>query len=302
MINGLDTAALGLSDLRSLWVVLGGTCSVQWQLPHPHPPHHHYPFTPPFPPPYLLLPPLTFGLVLQDPVVFSGSSHPRRALNHHHHLRTQPPPLCCATPFLYPRLSLVPQDPVVFSGSFRSNLDPFGSAGGDGAIWGALKQAGLDGMVSSMGVSHVATREGGGQGPMGGGGGMFVGGGGVGGSIWGALRQAGLDSMVSSMGVSLSRRGEGGPGAHVCVWGGGVTAWQGMKLFLPDGLTASLTYQLAAYTNSVCCISRRVVNTVPCMVCCAVLCPAGTRCSHTGGWRQPKWWAEAAPVYGEPHC
>lgn len=49
-------------------------------------------------------------------------------------------------------MSLVPQDPVVFSGSFRSNLDPFGQAGSDAAVWGALRQAGLDGLVRSSGV------------------------------------------------------------------------------------------------------------------------------------------------------
>jgi len=34
------------------------------------------------------------------------------------------------------------QDPVVFSGSVRSNLDPFGDAGGDDRVWGALTQVG----------------------------------------------------------------------------------------------------------------------------------------------------------------
>lgn len=33
-----------------------------------------------------------------------------------------------------------PQDPVIFSGSVRSNLDPFGDAGSDERIWGALSQ------------------------------------------------------------------------------------------------------------------------------------------------------------------
>lgn len=51
------------------------------------------------------------------------------------------------------RLSLVPQDPVVFSGSIRSNLDPFGQAGGDAELWAALRRAGLDGAVRAMGVS-----------------------------------------------------------------------------------------------------------------------------------------------------
>jgi ABC-type transport system involved in cytochrome bd biosynthesis fused ATPase/permease subunit len=58
-----------------------------------------------------------------------------------------------ATPSPLHRLSLVPQDPVVFSGSFRSNLDPFGQAGSDADVWGALRQAGLDGMVRATGVS-----------------------------------------------------------------------------------------------------------------------------------------------------
>jgi ABC-type multidrug transport system fused ATPase/permease subunit len=51
------------------------------------------------------------------------------------------------------RLSLVPQDPVIFSGSIRSNLDPFGQAGSDGELWGALGRAGLDGLVRGLGVS-----------------------------------------------------------------------------------------------------------------------------------------------------
>lgn len=45
---------------------------------------------------------------------------------------------------------LAAQDPVVFSGTIRSNLDPFGDAGGDEAIWGALKQAGLRDMVRAL--------------------------------------------------------------------------------------------------------------------------------------------------------
>lgn len=32
------------------------------------------------------------------------------------------------------------QDPVIFSGTVRSNLDPFGNAGSDDAIWEALAQ------------------------------------------------------------------------------------------------------------------------------------------------------------------
>eukprot|EP00882_Tetradesmus_deserticola_P007957 GHRQ01008381.1.p1 GENE.GHRQ01008381.1~~GHRQ01008381.1.p1 ORF type:complete len:316 (+),score=129.63 GHRQ01008381.1:808-1755(+) len=50
------------------------------------------------------------------------------------------------------RLSLVPQDPVIFSGSVRSNLDPFDQAGGDAAIWQALRQAGIDSLVKSLGA------------------------------------------------------------------------------------------------------------------------------------------------------
>lgn len=49
------------------------------------------------------------------------------------------------------KLSLVPQDPVIFSGSIRSNLDPFGQVQGDEQIWGALRQAGLDGFVRELG-------------------------------------------------------------------------------------------------------------------------------------------------------
>lgn len=51
------------------------------------------------------------------------------------------------------RLSLVPQDPVIFSGTVRSNLDPFEQAGSDAAIWEALRQAGIQDLVRSLGVS-----------------------------------------------------------------------------------------------------------------------------------------------------
>jgi hypothetical protein len=60
----------------------------------------------------------------------------------------------CPTAFVLPcRLSLVPQDPIIFSGTVRSNLDPFDQAGSDAAIWAALRQAGIDGVVKSLGVS-----------------------------------------------------------------------------------------------------------------------------------------------------
>ena len=45
------------------------------------------------------------------------------------------------------------QDPVVFSGSIRSNLDPFGDAGGDDRIWGALAQ------VCGGCRGHLAVRD-----------------------------------------------------------------------------------------------------------------------------------------------
>jgi ABC-type multidrug transport system fused ATPase/permease subunit len=44
---------------------------------------------------------------------------------------------------------------VIFSGTVRSNLDPFDQAGGDAAIWQALRQAGIDGLVKSLGVRYV---------------------------------------------------------------------------------------------------------------------------------------------------
>ncbi|EFN56982.1 hypothetical protein CHLNCDRAFT_143584 [Chlorella variabilis] len=62
------------------------------------------------------------------------------------------------------RLALVPQDPVVFSGSIRSNLDPFGDAGGDDRIWGALAQAGLADAVRALrGGLDAPVAEGGGN-------------------------------------------------------------------------------------------------------------------------------------------
>ncbi|KAI3434886.1 hypothetical protein D9Q98_002940 [Chlorella vulgaris] len=62
------------------------------------------------------------------------------------------------------KLALVPQDPVVFSGSIRSNLDPFGDAGGDERIWGALTQAGLAEAVRSLpGGLDAPVAEGGGN-------------------------------------------------------------------------------------------------------------------------------------------
>ena len=52
------------------------------------------------------------------------------------------------------RLSLVPQDPVIFTGSLRSNLAPFGDQT-DGAMWQALRQAGLESTVRGFEVrSH----------------------------------------------------------------------------------------------------------------------------------------------------
>ncbi|PRW33949.1 ABC transporter isoform A [Chlorella sorokiniana] len=48
------------------------------------------------------------------------------------------------------RLALVPQDPVIFSGTVRSNLDLFGSASSDEAVWEALAQAGLASTVRGM--------------------------------------------------------------------------------------------------------------------------------------------------------
>jgi hypothetical protein len=55
----------------------------------------------------------------------------------------------------------------VFSGSFRSNLDPFSQAASDADVWGALRQAGLDALVRSMGVSGRVLVCGRGGGPGG---------------------------------------------------------------------------------------------------------------------------------------
>lgn len=44
------------------------------------------------------------------------------------------------------------QDPIVFSGSIRSNLDPFGRAESDAAIWQALYQAGLAATIKKLKV------------------------------------------------------------------------------------------------------------------------------------------------------
>lgn len=49
------------------------------------------------------------------------------------------------------RLSLVPQDPVIFSGTIRSNLDPFGQAPSDHAVWEALRRAGMGAYVRELG-------------------------------------------------------------------------------------------------------------------------------------------------------
>ena len=48
------------------------------------------------------------------------------------------------------RLALVPQEPVLFTGTIRSNLDPFGSAPGDHALWAALEQSGLKPTVAAL--------------------------------------------------------------------------------------------------------------------------------------------------------
>jgi len=61
------------------------------------------------------------------------------------------------------RLSLVPQDPVIFSGTVRSNVDPFNQAGSDGAIWEALRRAGVDEAVRALGVSLMFWGLGGGH-------------------------------------------------------------------------------------------------------------------------------------------
>ena len=47
----------------------------------------------------------------------------------------------------------VSQDPVIFSGTVRSNLDPFGRAPSDLAIWEALRQASLRDFVRTMPVT-----------------------------------------------------------------------------------------------------------------------------------------------------
>ena len=39
------------------------------------------------------------------------------------------------------RIAIIPQDPVLFTGTIRSNLDPFGAAPGDHALWAALEQS-----------------------------------------------------------------------------------------------------------------------------------------------------------------
>ncbi len=44
------------------------------------------------------------------------------------------------------------QDPVIFSGSIRENLDPFGSAAGDAALWQVLEQASVAPAVRDLQV------------------------------------------------------------------------------------------------------------------------------------------------------
>eukprot|EP00884_Botryococcus_braunii_P012469 jgi/Botrbrau1/21222/Bobra.39_2s0023.1 len=62
------------------------------------------------------------------------------------------------------RLALVPQDPVLFRGSVRDNLDPFGTSGGDAAIWEALERAGLKPTIRELqGGLEAEVEEGGGN-------------------------------------------------------------------------------------------------------------------------------------------
>jgi ATP-binding cassette, subfamily C (CFTR/MRP), member 1 len=48
-------------------------------------------------------------------------------------------------------LSVIPQEPVLFSGTVRANLDPFDDAGGDAALWEALRECGLAEQVKGAG-------------------------------------------------------------------------------------------------------------------------------------------------------
>ncbi|GFH15643.1 ATP-binding cassette transporter, partial [Haematococcus lacustris] len=54
------------------------------------------------------------------------------------------------------------QDPVIFSGTLRSNLDPFGAASGDAAIWEAVRRASLTDFVRGLdGGLDAVIKEGG---------------------------------------------------------------------------------------------------------------------------------------------
>ncbi len=51
---------------------------------------------------------------------------------------------------------------MIFSGSVRSNLDPFGAASGDSAVWEALRRAGMDSYVRGLpGGLSAEVKEGG---------------------------------------------------------------------------------------------------------------------------------------------
>ncbi|GAB4815546.1 hypothetical protein N2152v2_002592 [Parachlorella kessleri] len=113
LIDSLDTGSIGLYDLRSrLALVPQAAYVVVWDL------------------------------VKQQS---SRAAAAARGGAHHEH------GLECGDPKApsWPGCSYL-LDPVVFSGSVRSNLDPFGDAGGDDAIWAALRQAGLRDTVRAL--------------------------------------------------------------------------------------------------------------------------------------------------------